>query len=360
MYKNTLSLTIGIMLILVPLYSHAMTVYSNNFDNGVAALADFEFGNVGSSTSIFDINVVDGQLSISPGAALPSGAYASVNNASFLAPYSSVLSNNTGLVSWSFNVSNEDGDFNNSFAFALASSAPDARIYTSSSYVFQGGGMVGNRMALFRQIGPELGGPSFTPIIDITSGLGVLPSVGSFRITYDPSSHLWSLYGLMSNLEADPIQVENLLGQVFDNYLTDIPLEYMSMIAMTTGTAYFDNVTVAVESVCSGATTTTIRGYGQKPTTTDLEIQTEFTAVDGGGIIEATPNNVLVCEGTTLTINTKVGNGPYPTSLTLDGVSLDPNALQQIMVTGTHKLVVSNKDNGGKDRDRITIEVYKP
>ena len=48
---------------------------------------------------------------------------------------------------------------------------------------------------------------------------------------------------------SDPTQVNTLLGTVFDDSLTNIPLEFLSFSASTTGTAHFDNVTVSVAAV---------------------------------------------------------------------------------------------------------------
>ena len=154
------------------------------------------------------------------------GTAVSINASNFSVPYTSVLGDNPGVVSWSFNVSNEDGQFNNSFGFALASSAPDPRIFTTSSYVFQGGGFVGNRMGLLRQVEPILGGPTFDFLIDIPNGLGTLPEMGSFQITYDPNGDLWSLFGATGPTKQDPRQVNVLLGTAVDDTLTNVDLPW--------------------------------------------------------------------------------------------------------------------------------------
>lgn len=249
MFRNLLLVAVAWMTALGPVQAQTTVVYANDFDQGAASLSDFEFGNVASSASAYDINADAGQLAIAPGDGLPAGGYASISTATFAAPYHSVLNRNTGIVSWSFNVSNSDGVFNNWFSVALASTAADAGIYTSSSYSFAGGGFVGNRMGLFRQLGPAVGGPSYVPIIDITNGLGILPSIGSIRITYNPFNDLWSLYGVTGTEPVDPAGVTHLLGQAYDNRLTGMPLDYLGFSSTTTGAAYFDNLVVSVRSV---------------------------------------------------------------------------------------------------------------
>jgi hypothetical protein len=228
-------------------------VYLNNFNDPSTSLNNFVFGNVGSSSSSYGIGITNGQLQIAPGSPEPSGAYAAIDSSSFLSPYTSVLHSSPGLVTWAFNLWNQNGNLNNAFSLAVASSAPDARVYTSSSYVFEGGGYVGNDMALYRQIGPAYGGPSFTPIIDVPNGLAPFPQVGSFKITYDPVSNRWSLYGVMGTTPINPETVTNLLGTAIDNTLTGISLPYVSLSARTTGLASFDNLSVNVAPEPSSA-----------------------------------------------------------------------------------------------------------
>ena len=226
-------------------FGTAPLVYQNDF-NTPASLTGFTFGPVASGQPATSIEVSSGQLRIVVGDGLQNGGYAALNTSAYAAPYAAILSNNPGLVTWAFNVSNQDGLYNNAFAFALASTSPDARIYTSSTDYFGGGGYVGNRMALWRQVGPAQGSPSLQPIIDITNGLGILPQKGSFRITYDPPTSRWELYGTMGTSYADPLAVTTLLGSAVDNRLTGIALPYTSVIGTSTGSDYFDNLTVTV------------------------------------------------------------------------------------------------------------------
>jgi hypothetical protein len=225
--------------------SSATQVYFNDFSGGSSSIANWltgpELGSVGS----WNVGVVGGQLGIVTGLPLPTGAYAAVSSANFSSPYSSVLAYNPGVVSWGFNLWNQDGQYNNKFSVGLASSSYDPFNF-ASGYFFEGGGFVGNRMVLFRIVQPPYGNTSATPIIDVPLGLGTAPQIGSFRITFDPATSLWSLYGVMDTGAVDPGSVSTLLGTVVDNTLTGVSLPYLSLSGDSTGYDVFDNLSVTV------------------------------------------------------------------------------------------------------------------
>src|SRR5262249_25466316 len=79
-----------------------------------------------------------------------------------------------------------------------------------------------------------------------SNGLGTLPSKGSFRITYEPSTDLWSIFGVVGSDYVDPMTVTNLLGSVVDSSCTSVPLRYMTLKGDYPGQDYFDNVSVSV------------------------------------------------------------------------------------------------------------------
>jgi len=112
---------------------------------------------------------------------------------------------------------------------------------------------------------------------------------------------------------------------------------------------------------CNGVKSVTIRGGGQKPGTVDMQIQTEFTVVNGGCIVDSTNSTVTVTSGTILQFNCKAGIGPHPTSGTWKGNALTTGSSQTIEcpeATGeVGKLILDNKLAGGKDSDRMTIMV---
>jgi hypothetical protein len=105
----------------------------------------------------------------------------------------------------------------------------------------------------------------------------------------------------------------------------------------------------------------TIRGGGQKPTSVDLQIQTNFTVVNDGCIVGSTTSTVTCSPGTSLLVNVKAGRGPTPTSCTWKGAPISTD-MQFVVacpaVSGDiGKLICDNKLGGGKDSDRMTISV---
>ncbi len=105
----------------------------------------------------------------------------------------------------------------------------------------------------------------------------------------------------------------------------------------------------------------TTRGGGQKPTTVDLQIQTNFTVINDGCISGSGPSTVTCTPGTVMLVNVKAGQGPQPSSCTWNGVPIDLASPYTIIcpdVSGdVGKLICDNKDAGGKDVDRITVTV---
>jgi hypothetical protein len=217
----------------------ATTVFSDNFDSGATSLNGLSIVDETGSSSV---SVDSGQLRIDSSGS--ESTYVVANTTSFAAPYSSILKNNPGTVTWAFNVSNQDGDLNNGFFFSLASDSTDPLVYTSSSYLFFGGVFVGNAME-FDGVGSEF--PSFY-LLEIPSadGLGPLPSKGSFRITYEPSTDLWSVYGEVGPDYVDPTTVTTLLGSVVDSTYTSASLPYMAFGGQDTGSDFFDNISITV------------------------------------------------------------------------------------------------------------------
>lgn len=105
----------------------------------------------------------------------------------------------------------------------------------------------------------------------------------------------------------------------------------------------------------------TIRGGGQKPTTVDRQIRTQFTVTNDGCIDDWTASSVSCTPGTTLIVNVKAGDGPMPTNCTWNGSAIPSDYHLTIVCPdagGTvGRLICDNKDGGGKDSDRITISV---
>ncbi len=106
----------------------------------------------------------------------------------------------------------------------------------------------------------------------------------------------------------------------------------------------------------------TIRGGGQKPTSVDLQIQTDFTVVnDDGCIVDHTDSTVTVTGGTVLSCNFHAGTGPQPTDGTWKGGTIPTDTNYTITCPNTSGTVgvlyLDNKLGGGRDADRMTIKV---
>ncbi|MCK9420524.1 MAG: hypothetical protein M0R70_14225 [Nitrospirae bacterium] len=112
---------------------------------------------------------------------------------------------------------------------------------------------------------------------------------------------------------------------------------------------------------CNGVKSVIIRGGGQKPGTVDLQIQTEFTVVGDGCIVDSTPSTVTVSAGTILQFNCKAGIGPHPTAGTWQGAAFTTDSSHTIVCPAASgdvgKLIIDNKAAGGKDADRMTVTV---
>lgn len=220
------------------------TVYYNNFDSGAASLNGLTIVDQSLGPPWSSVGVDAGQLRIDPVG--PWNTFVVANTTSFGAPYSPILKNNPGTVTWAFNVSNQDSEsyLNNGFFFSLGSDSMNPTGSPGSSYLLFGGAFVGNRME-FNGVGTEF--PSVV-LFEIPSdeGLGPLPSKGSFRITYEPSTDLWSVFGEVGSDYVDPTTVTHLLGSVVDSTYTSVSLSYMAFGGQYYGSDFFDNVSVSV------------------------------------------------------------------------------------------------------------------
>ncbi|MGA2802273.1 MAG: hypothetical protein ABSE97_07910 [Verrucomicrobiota bacterium] len=235
----------------------ATVVYSNSFDSSADLSAFTVFGETFITYTpppLHSVSVDNGQLRIDTTYLEPNNpsppvlfgrASLMLNTSSFGNGYQSVLSQSAGTITWSFNLSNQDGAFNNGFNFILASSTINP--YDGNpgfGYVFTGGGLVGNRMTLSRFSTGIYGGAQ--ALIDITDGLAPLPQQGSFKITYEPQLDLWSLYDSLGSAYVDPSAVNNLVGTAIDGTWTHSNTPFFGLAGYTTGSDFFDNVSVAV------------------------------------------------------------------------------------------------------------------
>lgn len=258
----------GFFLTMSPLCVQAAVIYNNTFDD-VGDLS--QFVKIGENPTQFpqlpplhSVSIDAGQLRIDTNALRPNGPGTSpvvAGRASMMldaatiygSGYNTTLGMNAGTIDWSINLSNLDGDFNNAFAFVLASSMQNPFDIGADGYVLRGGGMVGDRLVLSR-FDFGLGGGSEV-IVDLTDGLGTLPENGSFRVSYDPSSNLWALFGEVGPTYVDSSSVATLLGSGVDGIYTGIELGYLGLSSFSTGTGFFDNLSVSVESDVSSPST---------------------------------------------------------------------------------------------------------
>ncbi len=217
------------------------TIYENTFDAGGGSLSGFStFGRFSGSAQ-----VTGGQLEL-----VSDWAVSSVGvslKTTDLPGFSSALNGTSGLLEWTVNVSNQDGDFNSGFFFVPVGNNFD--LYSTSTpaqgYALRGGGLVGNRMTFSRfynSINQE------TVLIDVPDafGLAPLPEKGAVRITFEPQSSTWSVYMNKGSSYSDPKAASELLGTVKDDTYTHLSEYYLSMGGETAGTAFFDNLSITI------------------------------------------------------------------------------------------------------------------
>lgn len=233
--------------------AHAATLYRNTFDapGSLDTFTVYDGESFNSNPSLSPmVSIEAGQLKIHPDPRHPAGMTClSGNSATLFSPaYDPVLSLNSGLISWSFNISNQDSaPHNSAFSCILASTTAnpfDSDQGFAQGYALTGGGMVGNRMTL-RRFDYGMGGSGET-LVEITDGLAPLPEKGSFRITFNPVTSNWSLYAETGADYTDATQAGSLLGNAVDDTYTHIETRYFGLVGSNAGTTYFDNVTVDV------------------------------------------------------------------------------------------------------------------
>jgi hypothetical protein len=225
-------------------------VYFNDFSSP-ESLQDFTIAgdNYAGYSPLYNVSVQNGQVQITTTAS-PSGYY--VGYARLMKSYAdlgsgitSVFSQNTGVISWAFNVANQDGRYNNAFDFILGSTHQDPDISIApKGYHFWGGGGVGNRMVLSR-FDASTGGHTLD-IIDIADGLGTMPQMGSFRITFNPVTSEWKLFGMMGSSFEDPMLVSTLLGSGAESTYANMPLPFFGFGGRMTGVDIYDNVSIVI------------------------------------------------------------------------------------------------------------------
>ena len=149
-----------------------MKIYENTF----GALEDFH----GTKVDDGSISIESEQLNVYIAPEASNATYV-LDIAAFSPLYKSTISENSDLITWLFNLSNQDGTYNNGFHFVLHSTTKNPFKICFQGYYFRGGGMLGNRMGLWR-FPCGIGGDQEV-LIGIPNGLGTLPDEGAFKIT---------------------------------------------------------------------------------------------------------------------------------------------------------------------------------
>jgi hypothetical protein len=261
-------------------------------------------------------------------------AYSHLETNTFALPYNTTLANNTDIVSWYFNmrqIRTDPAGFSSTsygVAFIIGS--------TSISTATEGNGyavVLGNTST-----------PDPVRFVKFTGGLQSLGTTTpglilageplnnptnshmSLKLTYNPSTHVWNLYGRNDGAGfADPQAGElTLLGSVTENEYTGIAFPYMGAYWQgSTGagqTAFFDNVSVWVDG--SGAIPPTISNITTIPATditpeTTVSVSADITAGDAAisivelrwGLIDSELLNTIgmsLSEGITYITNTDI------------------------------------------------------
>ena len=233
-----------LLFIAISITVHAVTIYSNNFDAGNSSLAGLlRYGS--------QVSIENGQLKLAGGTGYDDRAGAAIYLPGLSPEYKSTLSQNKGLITWAFNISNIDGAYNNLFRISPAYSSNDLSYSSGYGYTFKGGGMVQERMylnAVAYSNSPF--GPVNQIMIDETDGIGTITNgkKGSVKITYNPAGQMWSLYAKESEQYFNPemLSSEDLVGTAFNSTFTGQLLPYFVMDSYSTGAAYIDNLTISI------------------------------------------------------------------------------------------------------------------
>ncbi len=225
--------------------SNKVIIYENDFSSD--SLNDFVVGEIGVAT----VNIELGKLQINPGTGYLNRGFVALDLAAISSNYMANLDDNTAKITWAFNVSNIDGTVcsscNNTFGFYLYS-FPDPSEGTAYGYSLTGGGYVGDRMLMDQRASTNSPfGPVSNTMIDITDGLGTLPSIGAFKITYDPNTGGWELYYEESIAIMNPMEITNMVGTATNNNFSNTPLPYLILSGTNTASTFFDNLTVMLE-----------------------------------------------------------------------------------------------------------------
>jgi K319L-like, PKD domain len=215
-------------------------IYVNNFSQNT--LSDFLVGEEGSAQISIDQN----QLRIDPGEGYLNRGYVALD----LPKYSAGSIGNPSKIVWAFNVSNIDGTTcgacNNKFGFYLFSD-PDPYAPEAFGYALEGGGVGWSKMYFRQQTNLSSFGSFLNTIFEVDDGLENLPTIGTFKLTYETNTGLWELYYEESLTPFDPKKISTLVGSGINTEFALDKLPYLILFSENTSSSFFDNLSVMFE-----------------------------------------------------------------------------------------------------------------
>ena len=243
---------------------------------GGTPLITYTATNTGAGTEVLESTLTTGTvpyLKIANGS--PAGrSYLTGPLSTYSTPFSTTLSSNPGLVTWSFNIRHNRGGGSTTtlsgfaatsygIAVVLVATSSDLLASGCNGYaVVMGAPSSGNVYNLVRFTNGLGAQANFTSVI-----AGILPTSTSpnnlrdymsIKVTYDPATNSWNLYERVDGLSAaaawaDPTTTSNLVGTATDNTYTNAAMSvfgYFWNYSTSSGTnSYFDNYRVNVTAV---------------------------------------------------------------------------------------------------------------
>ncbi len=272
-FKTLLKMTIVSLLVVI--FGTSMgqtTVHTSDFNVSEGA-AYTTSGQIGTSSWHVDrlgddwgARIHDDMLELTNTAGFAANAvgwvYAYTSTAAFTPPYNTNLEQNNTKVSWYFNMqqirSNPAGFNSNNYGVAFIIGSTDTDVFNNGDGYAVVLGNSGTpdpvRFVKFSNGISSIGASNTGLIVATTELDNPQNNYMSLKLTYDPATDIWELFGRDDGgaAFADP-QTGTLtsLGTVVDNDYTDVALNYMGAYWQggTAGnqTAFFDNVSVLVD-----------------------------------------------------------------------------------------------------------------
>lgn len=260
--------------------------------------------------------------------------FASTALSSFSSPYSSTLSSNIGVVTWTFNFRTNRATalagFTSTTSYGMAmilvsSSNTPNTTGTGYAVVMGGGGGGTNTIGLIKFINGLQG--TKTTIIAFGGAPAALTNYMSVKVTYDPSTNNWTLANRDDGTTAfaDPANgsLTSIGSTIADNTYTGTSMSYLGAYwqgsTAATQTSFFDNIKVTVTPASTPAVNinpNTLTGfsyvYGNGPSA-----EQSFT-VSGANLT----NDISVTPSTNYEISTGTGGSfvaTNPITLTQSG-----------------------------------------